>query len=141
MSFLKRKEINLSKKSANERIDGFNAIRDDISEDQEAVLTIDDRGTIYDCNYPGVKLLDCLPGELIGKPVGSVLPELTDIKLFQETLSTPKLLFLSRIGHHFEVVCISGARFTGNLFFSDMKNSLGQHRLRVVICPVKQANA
>lgn len=53
MSFLKRKEINLSKKSANERIDGFNAIRDDISEDQKVVLAIDDSGTIYDCKHTG----------------------------------------------------------------------------------------
>jgi hypothetical protein len=134
MSFLRRKPIH-SKNSITEHSDGLYATRDDISEDRMIVLTFDDTGTICNCNYAGGIFLECLPKELIGRPISSVLPELTDNTLFQSTQSIPRLLHLSRIGHHFEVVRLSGMRFSGNLFFSDVKNNHGPHRIRVIICP------
>ena len=136
MGFLHSRKI-YRRDSTSYRFNGFNVISDDVSEDQKVVLTIDAHGKICDCNEAGEKLLDCLLSELIGQPISSVLPDLTDIQLFQGTQSIPKLLFLSRIGHHSEVVRKSGKRFSGNLFFSDTKNMHGQHRLRVIICPVK----
>jgi PAS domain-containing protein len=135
MSFLTRKQI-YSENSVSEQIDGLFALRDSVIEGQKIVLIFDDNGTICDCNEAGAKLLECMSSELIGQPISSVLPELTEIKLFQGTQSIPKLLFLSRIGHHFEVVRMFGTRFAGNLFFSDVYQR-GQHRLRVIICPVE----
>ncbi len=141
MSFLhsRNKQI-YPKSSASDRFNGFNAISDDVSEDQKVILTIDDHGKICDCNQTGGKLLECLPSELIGLPISHVLPALADIKLFQGTQSIPELLFLSRIDHRFEVMRMFGASFTGYLFFSDMTSNQGQHLLRVIICPVKQTN-
>lgn len=138
MSFLSRKtHLNPKISTNNELIDGLFSLRDYIIEGHMIDVTFDDNGAICDCNEAGEKLLDCSLSELIGQPISCVLPELTDIKLFQGTQSIPKLLFLTRIGHLFEVVRKSGTRFAGNLFFSDVKDMHGQHRLRVIICPVK----
>ncbi len=136
MSFLKRKmTLNPIESNNNERIDGLFALGDDIIEGQKITLVFDEQGTICECDEAGETLLECLPSELIGQPVSRVLPELTDIKLFYDRRNIPKLLFLSRIGHLFEVVRMPGGSFTGNLFFSDTTNDHGQHRLRVIIFP------
>ena len=134
MSFLSRKaHLNPKRSTSNERIDGLFSL--DLIEGQKIILTFDEHGAICECDQAAEKLLECLPNELIGQPIGRVLPKLTDIKHFQGRRSIPELIFLSRIGHHFEVVRMFGTRFAGNLFFNDMKNNLGQHQLRVIICP------
>lgn len=138
MSFLKsRRKLIYPGNSTSYGFNSFNVISDDVSKDQKVVLTIDEHGKICACNQVGGKLLECLPSELVGQPISRVLPELTDIKLFQGTRSIPELLDLSRIGHHFEVMCMFGASYAGYLFFSDITNNHGQNRLRLIICPVR----
>lgn len=136
MSFLhsRRKQI-YPKYSTSDHFDDFKLASDDVSEDQKAVLAIDEHGGICECNQAGEKLFECLSNELIGQPISRVLPALADINLIQGTRSIPEQLFLSRIGHHFEVMRMSGANFYGYLFFSDTTNNHGQNRLRVIICP------
>lgn len=138
MSFLSRKaHLNPSNSNNNECINGFFTLGDDLIEGQKIMLVFDEHGTISECDQAGEKLLECLSNELIGQLISRVLPELTDTKLFQGRRNIPKLLFLSRIGHRFKVVRKFGACFSGNLFFSNVKNNLDQHQLRVIICPTR----
>lgn len=101
-----------------------------------AVLTLYDNGMIRDCNKAGGKLLGCSPTELTWQHISRFLPQLKEIVLVRNSHLNPYLRFLSRVGHHFEVIGLDGAHFAGELFFSEMEN-LGRHLLRIIICPVE----
>ena len=107
-----------------------------ICEKEAAALTLYDNGIIRTCNQAGRKLLDCSLSELTGQHITRLLPQLADIKLVYDRRANSYLRFLSRMGHRFEVVKMSGTSFVGELFFNDVEY-LGQHHLRVIICPAR----
>lgn len=104
-----------------------------------AVLILSDEGVISDCNRAGANLLGGLPKNLPRIHITSVLPKLAKIELIKGARANPYLRFLSRIGHHFEVVSLNGVHFEGKLFFSDVEDG-GVHRLIVMIQPAHQEN-
>ncbi|MCO6427420.1 hypothetical protein [Nitrosomonas communis] len=108
-------------------------------ESEYAVLILSEDGLICDCNEAGANLLAGLHKNLPKLHISSLLPKLAKIELLKGERTNPYLRFLSRIGHHFEVVSMSGARFAGKLFFSDVEDC-GLHRLIVMIQPVCQEN-
>jgi hypothetical protein len=63
-----------------------------------------------------------------------LLPQLAKIALMPGEQINPRLRFLSRIGHHFEVAGLDGANFVRELFFHIVENS-GRRHLRVILCP------
>jgi hypothetical protein len=66
-----------------------------------------------------------------------LLPQLGEIKLMCGKQINPRLRFLFRIGHQFQLVSFSGKYLEGTLFINDMENR-GRHYLRTMIFPVKE---
>ena len=102
-----------------------------------AVLTISNEGIICQCNQAASTLLKGIPSQVIWQNISTVLPQLKDVRLIINEAVNPHLRFLSRIGHHFDVVDLYGIRFTGKLYFNDIEE-LGCRCLRLIIRPLSQ---
>lgn len=109
-------------------------------EDDTAVLTLCDNGTIFECNNAAGALLDCAPSRLTWQHISTILPQLAEMALMQGERINPNLRFLSRIGYTFEVVGMSGAHFASAVFFNEIEN-LGRHFLLIILRPVEPAAA
>ena len=109
------------------------------SEEETAVLTLYDNGTICECNRAAAKLLDCMPSRLTWQHVSIFLPQLAENTLMLGGGVNPNLRFLSHIGYGFEVVGMSGVHFACALFFNEVEN-FGRHCLRLIIRPILQEN-
>ena len=105
------------------------------SEEETAVLTLYDNGTICQCNQAAVDLFGCAPTGLTWLPVSKFLPQLADKDLMQGESINPKLRFLSHIGYGFEMIAFSGVPSACMLFFNEVQD-LGRHCLRLIIRPV-----
>lgn len=104
-------------------------------EDEVAVLMLNYNGMIRDCNNACRTLLGCVSSRLIWRHVSMLLPQLTEVALTVGGHINPRLRFLSRIGHLFEVVSPGGERFFSRLFFNEVGGP-GRQNLRVIISPV-----
>ncbi len=103
-------------------------------EDDRAVLTLDVNGLIRNCNKEAAKLMKCPTSQLVWQHVSNLLPQLADTELMQDGHINPRLRFLSRIGHRFQLAMPGGGLASGRIFFSDLENA-GRHHLRLIICP------
>ncbi len=106
------------------------------SKDNIAVLTLNDKGMIRECNQAVGTLFGCRPSNLIWQHISVLLPQLAETPLITGGTINPRLRFLSRIGHPFEVVRMDGARVASELFFNTTENR-GRKQLRVIISPNK----
>ena len=131
-----KKQVSAETSAINDHAEGHIAIGAGVREKEVATLTLYDNGMIRTCNQAGGELLGCSTSEVTGQHITRLLPQLVETKLVQDKKANAYLRFLSRIGHHFEVVNMRGTSFASELFFNDMKY-LGQHYLRVIICPVR----
>lgn len=111
-----------------------NFSKNDALEDM-AMLVIDSNGMICHCNQSASQLLNCTPSRMVWKNIVLMLPQLENVQLMQEENINPNLKFLSRIGHHFEVMALDGRRFNSKLYFKQVEDS-GKHWLRLIIKPV-----
>lgn len=109
-------------------------------EDERMILTVNANGMIAECNRAGARLLGCLPSELIWQPLSKLLPKLQNIDLLQDQNVNPYLNFLSRAGYLFELQTLKGVQLACRVFFCVVGN-VGQHCLRVIICPEQQPAA
>ncbi len=100
-----------------------------------AEITLYDNGIIKSCSQAGAELLGCTVNALLLRHVSKVLPQLAEVALIKGDRVNPYLRFLSRVGHHFEVVGISGSHFFSALFFNDIEE-LGRHCMRIIFRPV-----
>lgn len=107
------------------------------SEEETAVLTLYDNGTIRECNHAAAELLDCLPSKLTWQHISTIMPQLAETTLMQGEKINPNLRFLSHIGYGFEVIGLSGVHFACALFFNEVEN-FGRHCLRLIIRPIQQ---
>lgn len=107
------------------------------TESDLAVLTLYDNGMIRDCSRVCAELLGCATSKLTWQHISTFLPQLANVALVKGEKINPNLRFLSRIGHHFEVVALSGVHFACELFFNEVEN-LSQHCLRIIIQPITQ---
>lgn len=107
------------------------------SEEETAVLTLYDNGTICECNKAAGELLDCAPGKLTWQHISTILPQLAETALMQGKGINPNLRFLSHIGYGFEVIGLSGVHFACAVFFNEV-DSFGRHYLRLIFRPVRQ---
>ena len=104
------------------------------AEEEPAVLTVDVNGLIRNCNKAAGKLMGCASSRLVWQHVSSVLPLLSETALMQNGHINPRLRFLSRIGHHFQLAMPSGRNESGQIFFNDLE-SAGRHIVRLIIYP------
>lgn len=107
------------------------------SEQETAVLTLYNNGTIRDCNQAAAELLDCVPSKLTWQHISTIMPQLTEATLMQGERINPNLRFLSHIGYGFEVIGLSGVHFACALFFNEVEN-FGRHCLRLIIRPITE---
>lgn len=110
---------------------------DDVSDYEEsmAVVMLNDRGLIRDCNRACETLFGCPASRLLWRHVSVLLPQLAGIELMQCGCINPRLRFLSHIGYLFEVVGLGGVHIACKLFLNDVENA-GRHYLRLIIRPV-----
>lgn len=104
-------------------------------EDDKVVLTLNDNGTIRECNEAGSRIFGCPPSKLIWQHISTFLPQLAGVALMQGEQINPRLRFLSHIGHQFEVIGKGGARFACAIFLSEVEN-VGLHYVRVILSPI-----
>lgn len=108
------------------------------AEEDRMILTVNANGMIAECNRAGGKLLGCLPSELIWQPLSKLLPKLQNVALLQGQNLNPYLNFLSRAGYLFDLQTNSGVHLACRVFFC-VVGGMGQHCLRVIICPQMQS--
>lgn len=108
--------------------------RNPFPEDDRAVLTLDVNGLIRNCNKAAAKLMECPTSQLVWQHVSNLLPQLADTELMQNGHINPRLRFLSRVGHRFQLAMPGGGHASGRIFFNDLENA-GRHNLRLIICP------
>ena len=109
--------------------------RQDSVDEGLAILILTDNGLIQHCNQRVGELLGRQPSSLIWEPVSAVLPQLAEMTLISNDQINPRLRFLARIGHRFEVVGSHGIHLKCELFFIH-KEYRGHHYLQVIIRPV-----
>jgi len=99
-----------------------------------AELMINSNGIIHGCNKSFERLFGYLSRDILWKPVSMLLPQLERINLITGGEINPRLRFLMRIGHRFDVIGRGGMHLASQLFINEVRN-LGQRRLRIIICP------
>jgi PAS domain-containing protein len=87
-------------------------------QDDPAVLTLNDRGMICDCNRSGEALFSYRRSEMVWQHVSMLLPQLADMELVQDGAPNSRLRYLSRIGHRFQAVARNGNCFASELFLN-----------------------
>ena len=95
-------------------------------------LVIGADGHILECEPDAERLFDYGTGDLTGRHVGMLLPELGRCQLQSGGLVNARLRFLCYIGTRFEAVKRNGERICCNLFLCDL-GLPGRPRLRVII--------
>lgn len=107
--------------------------------DEPAVFTLDANGLIRNCNRAAGQLLGCSSSKLVWQHVSHILPQLSDTSLMQDGHINPRLRFLSRIGHRFQLAIPGGKRKSGRIFINDLENA-GRHIVRLIVYPDGQSN-
>lgn len=108
---------------------------DDTSDSQEqAMLAVDENGMIRQCNGAASKLLGCPVSKLVWRHISSLLPQLAHMALTKNGQINPRLRFLARIGHSFQLIASDGMMRSVQIFISDLENYNG-HFMRLIICP------
>lgn len=107
--------------------------------DNPAILTVSCGGMVLECNEISEKILDIPEQYPDGIHISMLFPQLQNIDLLEADGErvNPYLRFLSRIGRNFKVVSMTGRRFLGELFFSDITFQ-NRHQIIVMVYPVKQ---
>jgi hypothetical protein len=106
-------------------------------ENEPAVLTVDANGLIRNCNKAAGKIMGCECSKLVWQHVSNVLPQLSETELMQGDHINPRLRFLSRVGHRFQLAIPGGRQECGRIFFNDLENA-GRHIIRLIIYPEGQ---
>jgi PAS domain-containing protein len=105
-----------------------------------AVLTLDGRGMICDCNRAGENLFEYHRNALVWRAISMLLPELAGLALMESGQPNARLRFLCRIGHQFQAVTQNGERFAGALCLN-LLDSAGYGRLSLIVCPNGNSSA
>jgi PAS domain S-box-containing protein len=103
-----------------------------------AVLTLDDRGMISDCNRACEALFRYRRSELVWRHVSMLIPQLAELDLMQSGQPNPRLRFLNRIGRNFQAVTQDGSIFASELFLNLIHNN-GHYRLSLIVRRVEEA--
>ena len=102
-----------------------------VVQDDPAVLTLNDRGMICDCNRSGEALFRYRRSEMVWQHVSILLPQLADMELVQNGAPNSRLRYLSRIGHRFQAVARDGNCFASELFLNLLDNNRSRRLLLI----------
>lgn len=92
-------------------------------------------GTICDCDEAAESIFGVNRHKLLSRHVSTVLPQLTDIPLWEDGRLNPHLAFRTHIGQSFDANASSGHSFPCRIFLTDLDNSHECH-LRLVVRPM-----
>lgn len=106
--------------------------------ENEAVLTVDGRGMIYECNRAAEKLFKYRRAELVWQNITLLVPEWQRWALVVGGQPNPRLRYLCRIGYRFEVVTKDGAHIASEICFN-LLDAGGYGRLSLIVHPVAEA--
>ena len=109
-----------------------------LSDEGPIVLMLNENGLIINCNETATKRLGCMTSQVVWQPISNFLPNLAGTVLTQNGQINPRLRFLSRIGHLFDVKSPDGEAFQCRVFFNEVEN-YGRRHLCLVISPASQA--
>jgi len=104
---------------------------------EPAMVIVDGRGMIRDCNGSCEALLGYRRRELAWRHVSMLLPKLAQVDLIQNGELNPHLRFLCRIGQRFQVVPRDREQFAGDLFLNRLD---GRDRLSLIIRPADDSS-
>ncbi len=105
--------------------------------DDVAVLTLDDRGMVCDCNGASEALFGYRRSELVWRHISMLLPQFEEIDLMQNGQPNPHLFFLCHVGFRFRAVTQDGSDFTSEIFLNCLDNA-GHGRLSLIVRPVAE---
>lgn len=111
-------------------------VRTAMAGDEPAVLTLDDRGMICNCNRACEALFKYRRSDLVWRHVSMLLPQLAGSDLMPGAQPNPRLRFLARIGCHFQAVTRDGERFASELYFNSLGNS-ERGQLSLIVRPAE----
>ncbi len=101
-----------------------------------AVLRLNDRGMIRDCNRAIETLFNYRRSELVWRHVSILLPQLAEMTLLQDGQPNPRLRFQCRIGRHFQALTRDGEQFASELFINFL-GSTENSRLLLIVRPAE----
>lgn len=94
-----------------------------------AMLALDDRGVIMECGQACEQVFGYAQGELAGRHVSTLLPQLENTELIQEDRINSRLAFLCRCAMPFQARHRDGQCFPSELFI----NRLGSQKVVVLV--------
>lgn len=97
-------------------------------------LTLNEQGMICGCDIPAGDLFGYCHDASAWGHISELMPELASIKLMRDGRINPRLRFLSRIGHRFQLLSLGGKLFDVK-FFIRKTESQGRRYLSVMIFP------
>jgi PAS domain-containing protein len=100
-------------------------------------LILNELGMICDWNSQFRDWLGYRRSDLVFRHISVLLPKLAEIKLMCGKQINPRLRFLFRVGHRFQLVGFGGKYLEGTLFINEMENR-GRRYLRTTIFPTKE---
>jgi PAS domain S-box-containing protein len=97
-----------------------------------ALITLDQEGTIADCDAEAGRLFGYRPVELVGRHISFLLPELARMPVFRDNAVNPRLAFLCHCGKHFTGCRREGWSFPVELFINRVEATMQQPLLLMV---------
>lgn len=102
---------------------------------EAAILTLDSRGMIRDCNPSAERLFGYAREELAWQYVSRLLPQLAPDELMQHGMANPRLRFLCHIGRRFHAVAHDGVSFASELYLNVLDDPANP-RIVLIVRPV-----
>ncbi len=127
--------MNLAENIPRDPVAAANAMRTGFGlANSSAVLTLDGRGQIHDCNASGEALFECDRDDLVSRHIATLVPALANTDLIVDGQPNPSLRFYCRIGYQFEAVRRNGERFVSELSLN-LIDRRGDGRLTLIVRP------
>jgi PAS domain-containing protein len=105
----------------------------------QAVLILDENGTIRDCSGSCTSLLGYRNIDLVTQPVSRVIPQASGVGLIENGKINPLLKFLCRCGYIFHARRLQGDKLPCRLSLVRLKYS-DNSILRLIVDPVGQVD-
>lgn len=89
---------------------------------EPASLAIDHEGVIGDCSDNTAALFGFHRGELLGRPISLLFPQLVGIEWLEKGQPNHRVSYLAHIGHCFAALTRDGRQFASKLFVNELSN-------------------
>lgn len=104
------------------------------------MLSLDDRGTIQECNISVEQLLGYPRNELVWQHISCLIPQFAEIDLILQDELNPLLTYICQCDHVFEAINKHGEIIKCNLNFFGIRQE-GTTSLRLILRPIDNAQS